>query len=112
MGATESMWSDRHAGTIVAVRRNKAGMITEVDWQADKATRTDSYGMSDAQSYSYERDLDAPVRTWKADRTGRFREMVRANPWSETDTRMRMASPSGGSRLILGIRDEHYDYSF
>jgi hypothetical protein len=50
MGATVLMYSDRHAGTIVEVCGKR------LMWQADTASRTDKNGVSDAQSYSYERN--------------------------------------------------------
>jgi hypothetical protein len=99
MGATITMWSDRHAATIVAVRRFKtgqrAGQVKEIDVQRDKAIRTDDHGMSDAQSYRYEPDPDAGVTTFKVDKHGRF-----------------FSNGKGSRGLLIGHRDEHYDYSF
>ena len=65
-----------------------------VVWQQDRATRLDTNGMSDAQRYSYERNPDAPRETFTRRRDGSYR------------------IAKGQSRLILGVRDKHYDYSF
>jgi hypothetical protein len=51
MGATEIMYSDRHAFTVVEVLGPKRIVV-----QRDRATRTDGLGMSDAQSYNFEAD--------------------------------------------------------
>ena len=91
-GATILMWSDRHAGTIVEVVRFKtgkrAGKVKSVTVQQDKAIRVDNLGMSDAQSYRYERDENGRLWVFKTDMQGRFHG------------------------LLIGHRDEHYDYSF
>ena len=92
MGATVCMWSDRVAHTIVEIRRFKtgkrAGQVSAVVTQRDKATRVDSNGMSDAQSWEYERDTDAPLCLWKVKKDGSF-----------------------GS-LSVGHRSHYYDFSF
>ena len=54
MGATILMHSDRHAATIVDVFTKYGRLHVKV--QRDKATRTDSNGMSDSQDYTFERD--------------------------------------------------------
>lgn len=109
MGATSTSWSDRHAGTIVGIVRftsgKRKGEVKEIQWQADKATRTDDHGMSDAQSYEYERQPDAPVAIFRKDARGTFRPT-----YIDSETGNRRTSKYGG--LIIGVRDEHYDYSF
>jgi hypothetical protein len=108
MGATVCHYSDRSAVTVVAIRYKKDGSIKEIDTRADKTTRTDSNGMSDAQSYTYEPGDDTwPVATWRVDAKGRYRRM-----FHDYDGAYRMADPKSGSKLALGIRDEFYDYSF
>ena len=49
MGVTILGWSDRHAATIVEVSPDgkRVGIVRDV------ATRTDSNGMSESQSYSF-----------------------------------------------------------
>lgn len=94
MGATICCWTDRHACTVVEVSRN--GRVVTV--QRDKATRTDSYGMSDCQSYTYEADPSAPAQVFTLRRNGRF-----------------VAEGCGmkdGNVLSLGHRNEYHDYSF
>ena len=90
MGATLVGWSDRHAGTIVWV--SPTGH--QLGWAEDKATRTDTNGMSDAQRYTYERNPDATVDTFTRRKDGSYRVK------------------GGESRLLLGVRDRHFDYSF
>lgn len=106
-GATMLMWSDRRAATVVAVRYFKTGtrkgQVKEVDVQQDKATRTDGNGMSDAQTYEYERQPDAPVRTYRADAKGRLRELT---PSDTGGWRM------GTAGLLVGARREYFDFSF
>ncbi|SKT55468.1 Uncharacterised protein [Mycobacteroides abscessus subsp. massiliense] len=93
-GATIVMWSDRHAATVVEV--SESGKTVRV--QQDRATRTDNYGMSDAQSYTYTPNPQAAVQTFTLRKTGRW---VRRG---ETE--------KGGTVLLIGQRDEYYDYSF
>lgn len=107
MGATICHYTDRNAATVVAVRFKRDGSVKEIDVRQDKAIRTDSNGMSDAQSYRYEPNEDAPVNTWRVDSQGRFRRL--ATDW---EGKLRMESWRGGSKLALGIRDEFYDYTF
>lgn len=96
-GATMLGWSDRHAATVVAVRyfktgTRKEGQVKEVDVQRDKARRTDTYGMSDSQTYEYTQDTGASVRTYRVDTKGRFRQ--------------------GTAGLLVGSRNEYFDHSF
>lgn len=97
MGATRLGWTDRHACTIVEVLRTRAGQVKAVVVQRDKATRTDSNGMSEAQSYAFEPDPNASRVTYSLRKTGRF---------------VRAGDSMGGDRLLIGRRDEYYDYSF
>ncbi len=95
-GATVCYYTDRHAATVIAVKTFKsgarAGQVREVTVQMDRATRTDDLGMSDCQSYSYERDPNGSTATFKVNKQGRF------------------GTP--GSSLAIGYREEYYDYSF
>ena len=90
MGCTRIMWSDREAYTVVAV--SKSGKSAVV--QRDIATRTDTNGMSDAQSYEYAPNPDAP------------RETIRL-----TSKGWKFAGRCG-SRVLMGERRERYDFSF
>lgn len=97
LGATILYWSDRKAGTIVAVRRfgsgDRAGQVHEIDVQPDRATRMDTNGMSERQRYGYEADPTAPVLTFQKLRSGQW------------------CSKAGGS-LAIGERRAYHDYSF
>lgn len=93
MGATRTFWTDRRAGTITWVAPNGKSLR----WTGDKTTRTDSNGMSDAQSYSYERGSGE----------GTLFTLRKNGAWVAKGAPMR-----GSGSLIIGIRDEHYDYSF
>lgn len=94
MGATELLWTDRHAGTITYV--SPSGKMLK--WRRDKAIRTDSHGMSDCQSYRYEPNPDAAEYTYTLRKDGRW---------------VRKGAPMRGSgSLLIGSRSEHYDYSF
>jgi hypothetical protein len=94
MGATELLWTDRHAGTITWVSANGK----RLRWRRDKAIRTDSYGMSDVQSYRYEPDPNAVEVEFTLRKNGR---------WIQKGSPMR-----GSGSLMLGTRREYYDYSF
>jgi hypothetical protein len=109
MGVTVCHYSDRNAGTVVAVRTKRDGSVKEIDIRKDKVTRVDSYGMSDAQDYTYEPGAeDAPVTTWRLDSKGRFRQLY-TDQWTGS---VKMADARHGAKLALGIRDEFYDYTF
>ena len=91
-GATILMWSDRHAATIVEISRFKtgkrAGQISAITVQEDKATRIDNWGMSDMQDYTYEADPTGSKKTFKVDARGQFKG------------------------LLVGTRKHYYDFSF
>jgi hypothetical protein len=93
MGATVLMWTDRTACTIVEVVNDKTIVVT-----ADKATRTDDWGMSDAQSYLYETQPDGHRVTYTLRKNG---------AWIAQGQSMK-----NGNRLAIGIRNTYYDYSF
>ena len=97
MGVTFLRWSDRSPGTIVSVTRFKSGarkgQVRKIGVQADKAIRTDDRGMSDAQTYRFERQPDTTVIEATVRKDGSF-------------------VTTGGARLRIGQRDSYYDYSF
>lgn len=97
MGATIAMWTDRRAATIVEVIKfetgERAGQIEALVVQRDNAKRLDKYGMSDAQSYDYSPNPEAPRLTFTANKKGQF-------------------TARSGDKLIIGRRDEYFDYSF
>lgn len=90
MGLTLLGWTDRHAGTVERV--SPSG---KTFWfREDRAIRTDGNGMSESQTYRFEPNPDAPLKTAR---------LRKAGGWYE--------SP-GGRRIRLGERSEYYDYSF
>lgn len=99
MGATECMWSDRHAVTIVEVTDKY--LVT----QADHCKRVDSNGMSESQEYEYTPNPDAHKQYWKKDKNGAYRQA-----WHNENGRLVFNGSS--SHLGIGYRDEFYDYSF
>ena len=86
MGATICCWSDRHAATIVKVTKS------QIHVQEDFATRTDSNGMSESQTYDYSPNTNAPVIVFRKTKKG-YRS-------------------KGGDSLLVGHRQHYYDYSF
>lgn len=99
-GATVCYAKDRHAGTVIAY--DEARKIVTV--RQDKATRTDNLGMSDSQDYSYEANENGSTWSFKF-KNNRWRECVKGETgrWKLYKT---------GNGLILGIRDEFYDFTF
>lgn len=94
MGATELLWSDRYAYTIMYVNPK----CTEIGVQRDRAIRVDSNGMSESQEYHYESQPDAEIVYYTLRKNG---------AWVKKGESMR-----GGSRMRIGQRIEYYDYSF
>lgn len=85
-GATLLCWSDRHAYTIVEIKKNYV-LVTR-----DIAQRTDQNFENGPQEYTYKSDLDVTP--------------VRANLRKDGKYYM------GNQVLKIGYRNEHYDYSF
>lgn len=90
MGATYSIGSDRYACTVIKVSKS-CHKITTRD---DKATRTDSNGISEDQRYSYERDPNGEVREFYRNSSGSY------------------GNRTQGGRLGLGRRSTYLDPSF
>ena len=90
MGATLFMWSDRHAYTINEVKSAKTIIATR-----DVATRADTNGQSESQTYKYTSG-DYP-ETFTLRKNGR---------WCLKGQNQK------SSPLKIGARDEYYDYSF
>ena len=93
MGATMISWTDREPATIIEV--SKSGK--KITNQTDIATRTDDHGMSDAKSYTFERNPKAYATEYSLRKNGRW---------------VRVGQPQTGSSLLVGHREEYYDYSF
>lgn len=86
-GATRLMYSDRHACTVIDI--SESGKTVTV--QDDTATRIDSNGQSDAQEYSYTQNPQGEITKFRFTKKG----------WTAC-----------GQSLLLGERDEYYDFSF
>lgn len=94
MGATELLYSDRHAYTVIAV----AASGKRATIQQDTSIRSDQNGMSDSQSYRYEANPDGALKEIKLYRDGHWHIYT--------------PGYGKGSVVMLGGRQEYYDYSF
>jgi hypothetical protein len=103
MGVTFLHWTDRSAGTIVDVVV-KNGKIVIFGAKEDKATRVDKNGMSEDQTYVYERDDGARLLRYKLDRKGVWRGVS-----LNADGRWVF---NGGPGVQLGVRNAYHDFSF
>lgn len=93
MGATILCWSDRHAATVVYLCADDGTRpIKTIHVQQDIAVRQDKNGMSEAQEYTYQPNQKAPIQIFRMTKSG----------WRD----------KGGNHLLIGIRDEYYDFSF
>jgi hypothetical protein len=95
-GATICYYSDRVPCTIVEVGKN------HVVVQEDRYTRTDSNGMSESQSYTYERNPEGAIKTFK--RTRKFKDFFTDNG--------RAKYGEYGCSLRIGNRERYFDFSF
>ena len=92
MGATEVMYTDRHAFTIVEVISP-----TRIRVRADKATRVDPNGMSDAQQYEFTPDPQGRERVLTKRRNGKW---------------VAVGESQNAPGFLLGVRSKYHDYSF
>lgn len=88
MGATIFMWSDRLPATVIAVSHKGKRVVL----QEDAATRVDSNGMSEVQSYSFSPNPNG--RTFNA-------SLRKNGTWK-----------SGTDGVRLGARAKYHDFSF
>ena len=86
MGATILCWSDRHSGTIVKITK------TQIHVQYDLAKRLDKNGMSESQQYACSPDPNGRIEIFRQTKKG-YRN-------------------AAGNGLLIGSRQEYYDYSF
>lgn len=100
-GATICYARDRHAATIIAYDDVKK-IITV---RQDKATRIDNNGMSDMQGYTYEPNEKGSEYMFKL-KSGKWVEMLK------NEQSGRLNQVKGGCGIIIGIRDEFYDFTF
>jgi hypothetical protein len=102
MGATVCGYSDRHACTVIGIDQPR-GLV---HLRQDTATRSDSYGISDTQDYDYKPNPEG--------REYSFKYFPNKNKWFEVvyNPKTKRFNKSGSMGLILGQRDEYYDFSF
>lgn len=105
MGATICMYSDRHAGTIIEVVKNKSATIIKV--QRDKATRTDGNGFSESQTYDYAANPNGRITIFKQSAPNTQWVEMRVN-----ENTGRLNKVAGGAGLGIGYRNEHYDFCY
>jgi len=84
-GATIILWTDRYAGTIIKITR------CQIHVQRDVAVRQDDRGMCETQDYTYRPDPQGPLYIFRKTKRG---------------------YKAGSCGLVIGERDEYYDYSF
>lgn len=89
-GATIHHWSDRTAATVIQIFQNGKKIIL----QEDLAIRTDSNGMSESQSYDYQRDPTGSVYVATLRKDGRYR------------------ITKSTQVVSIGTRNKYHDYSF
>lgn len=135
-GATELLWTDRHAYTILTVSNDNK----KVTIQRDRAERTDGLGMSDSQKYVYHQDEKGQIVNL-AYRHGAWRkvieEIVFIEEFSDKISEMEYSAKQAelkdvfadGEMVLVegktrtrtrfekfnvqfGTRAEYYDYSF
>lgn len=92
-GATELLWTDRHAYFVLWVSDDKKECIIE----RANAIRTDDLGMSDSQDYRYERYEEGTVKA--------FRIRYTYGKWRNKETK-------GVMNIRFGFMREYYDFSF
>lgn len=101
-GATLLSWSDRHAATVIELF--KKGKFEYVVVQQDTAKRTDINGMSEDQTYEYTRNPEGSKSTFRITDNGFIRVYV------DSETGRFKKCGSGG--LMIGRRDQFFDFSF
>jgi hypothetical protein len=99
MGATELLYTDRHACTVIKVFEYRKQ--TYVTVQRDKAKLTTGSTIYENQEYTFEANPSGRVDTYRFDGTRWVHVILNdlTNRWKNT----------GGSNLRIGERDEYYD---
>lgn len=90
LGATEILWTDRYAYTVVEVTNSRQIIV-----QRDKAVNRGGHGHND---WSYEADPAGIRRTVTLRKNGR---------WVTKGESLK-----GGTRWVLGWRNENFDWEF
>lgn len=89
-GATMLLYTDRHAYTITSVAKSGKSFTM----QRDNAKRVDNNGLSESQVYEITPDTNGPVTKVRMTKKG----------WRVGGMR--------GNKVLVGCRDEYYDFSF
>ena len=101
-GVTFYSWTDRDAGTVVAIKDEKK-LIIEI--KRDYAKRIDHNGMSDCQEYAYETDYSYPSVFYKWN--------VKKSQWQGVELNDNGRWVLNRDRTIsIGNRNAYHDYSF
>lgn len=93
-GATIQWWTDRTACTVIAVSTSGR----QVTVQEDLATRIDSNGLSDTQTYRYQPNPKGRIWRFSLRKNGQWVQV------GETIT--------GGLTLVIGFKRTYHDYGF
>lgn len=99
MGVTNTGYTDRFPGTIIAIVN---GIVTV---QEDIAIRVDTNGMSESQSYLYVINPKGHLEYYRKGKDNRWQRVVR-NPKTG-----RWVKVSGWG-LYIGVREKYHDFSF
>lgn len=97
-GATILHWTDRSAYFVNEVSSDGKEVVIE----RAKAVRTDNEGMSESQSYKYERDVDVEPETLR----------FTYGKWRRVYTNWEGKRETSPVNIIFGTMREYYDYSF
>jgi len=104
MGVTMTSYTDRHAGTIIEVKKMGKGLLITV--QADNVKRIDNNGISESQEYEFTPDPQGAIYYYKQTEPNTRWISMYLNP----ETNRFKKCERGG--LFVGKRDEYYDFSF
>lgn len=97
-GATIIHWTDRSAYFVDEVSNDGKTVTIE----RAKAIRTDDFGMSDSQSYRYERDENASPETIR----------FTYGKWRRVYTNWEGKKETSPVNIVFGSMREYYDFSF
>lgn len=104
MGATELLWTDRHACTIFRVWEH--GKFRYIEVRRDIVKRADNNGMSDCQDWDCKPNVNGSKHFFRqplADKNA---------AWLQTYKNEHGRWVKGSHTLVLGRRDEYHDFSF
>ena len=113
MGATEYMYSDRHAYSVASYHpnwRNKGFEI--VGLKRDHAKRVDGNGMSESQTWEFTPNPESNPsflrsKFYDHPKLGKVK-IYEPVTWNQKSNRWN----KGGNNIVIGHRSEYYDYSF